>query len=132
MQAPMEMSFSFDIIVRAFTSPWQSEHTAPCVGVRFVAPVNESRELVNADPGDALLVGKELRELLNFFRIRLYSLVAGHAFCLSRKGHDFAGGGAGVAGLAFEIEVADVLLMTEGDGLPGGIGGPHCEGNQKE
>src|SRR5690348_2124534 len=70
--------------------------------VHAVAEVDERRDLVDADPGNRLLLLGRDSYLLNIGTVSPYGLVATHAETLCRKPHEFAGISVSVAGSAFQ------------------------------
>ena len=87
-----------------------------CFGVHTMAEVNESREAVDADPGNRLLLFGGGGELLNVRTIGLDGLVTGHAKTLRRIPHQLTRFGVLVTRVALESK-GQVCFMAVGERL---------------
>src|SRR5689334_1528972 len=85
-------------------------------GVHTMAEVNESREAVDADPGNRLPLFGGGGELLNLRTIGLDRLVTGHAKFLRRIPHELTRFGVFMARVALESK-GQVCFMAVGKRL---------------
>ena len=97
MQERILCTTSLVITSRSRTGPWQVSQAAPAVGVHTVAEVDESREPIDADPGNRLLLFGGGGQLLDVRTVGLDRLVTAHAETLRGIPHELAGVGVLVA-----------------------------------